>query len=81
MLFCCFIYQGASLSRTVSTFIKPNSLFIAWGRTLAQPFPLGQAECFPSAQRHMTPLLTCGVRLPWKGQKKAAYCCTSGNPL
>lgn len=62
-VFCCFIYQGASLSRTVSTFIKPITLFIAWGRTLAQPFPLGQAECFSSAQRHIALLLSCGVRL------------------
>jgi hypothetical protein len=43
MLFCCFIYHGGLQSRSV-TYVKPKSVFIAWGRTLAEPFPLGQAQ-------------------------------------
>lgn len=43
MLFCCFIYHGGLQSRSV-TYVKPSSVFIAWGRTLAEPFPLGQAQ-------------------------------------
>lgn len=47
---CCFIYQTREfVSATIDH--QPTCLFITWGRTLMQPFPLGQAEplCFHAA--------------------------------